>query len=373
MSDVTAAVMVEPGKIELRSFPKPELEDDALLMRVDQVGVCGSDKHMYLGHTRLNFPVIPGHEVAGTVVEIGPRANEAMKVVGGPLKEGDKITVVPGSQGCGTCYFCLHVPHRPALCTNRIIYGFSNCESPPYLTGNASEYTYIHGRSWVFKISDDIPEKIRVLAEPATVATRAVERAYAPGIPHIGEGYGIGKRVVVLGSGPIGLMVVAVLRHTGAGEIISTDIVDSRLEMAKKMGAAVTINAGQTTLEERIEQVQDLTDGVGADIVIECAGLPSVFREAIELVRRGGKVIESGHYCDSGEVKVNPHVVCRKDIDILGVWAYPPLQFETALNFLQRTTAPLEELVTHYLPLEKFEDAIHLLGSEGVFKVVVEP
>ena len=373
MSQVKAAVMVEPGKIEIQDFPRPKIADDALLMKVDQLGICGSDKHMYMGHTSLKFPVMPGHEVTGTVEEIGPLANEAMRVVGGPIKVGDKITVAPGSHGCGKCYFCLHVPHRPALCTNRIIYGFSNCEEPPYLVGNAAQYTYIHDRTWVFKIPNEIPEKIRVLAEPAAVATRAVERCFAPGVPQVGAGYGIGKRVAVLGAGPIGLLVVAVLRHTGAGLIISTDIVESRLDMAKKMGADVTINVGETTLEERIEQVQELTDGVGADIVIECAGVPAVLAEAIELVRRGGKVIEIGHYCDSGEVSVNPHVICRKDIDLLGVWSYPQIQFATALEFLRRTKAPLEELVTHYLPLEKFEDGIKMLGTEGVYKVVVEP
>ncbi|HIE26819.1 TPA: hypothetical protein EYP66_05995, partial [Candidatus Poribacteria bacterium] len=208
---------------------------------------------------------------------------------------------------------------------------------------------------------------------PAAVATRAVERCFAPGVPQVGAGYGVGKRVAVLGSGPIGLMVAAVFRHTGAGLIISTDIVESRLDMAKKMGADVTINVGETTLEERIERVQELTDGVGADIVIECAGVPSVLAEAIELVRRGGKVVEIGHYCDSGEVSVNPHVICRKDIDILAVWSYPQIQFATALEFLRQCNAPLEELVTHYLPLEKFEDGIKMLGTEGVYKIVVEP
>ncbi len=373
MPKVTAAVMVEPGRIELQTFERPTPASDSLLMKVDELGICGSDKHMYLGRTPLNFPVIPGHEVVGTVTEIGKDANSAMNVIGGPIKEGDKITVVPGSKGCGKCYFCLHVPHRPALCTNRTIYGFSNCSKPPHLTGESSEYTYIHGNSWVYKVSDEVPEKIRVLTEPAAVATRAVERAFTPGIPQSGAGYGIGDRVAVLGSGPIGLMVVAVLRHTGAGLIIATDIVDSRLEMAKKMGADVIINAAETTIEERAQQVQDLTNGVGADIVIECAGLPVVFGEAIELVRRGGKVIELGHYCDSGNVEVNPHKICRKDIDIQGVWAYPQIQFETALEFLQRANAPLEELVTHYLPLEKFEEGIKMLGAEGVYKVVIKP
>ncbi|MBI1925655.1 zinc-binding dehydrogenase [Candidatus Poribacteria bacterium] len=370
---VHAAVMPQPGQIEIREFEKPTPANDALLLKIDQVGICGSDKHMYLGHTKLKFPVIPGHEVVGTVAEIGQAANQTMNVIGGPIKEGDRVTVVPGSKNCGKCYYCLHVPHRPTLCTSRTIYGFSNCESPPHLTGEFSEYTYIHGNSWVYKIPDTIPEEIRVLTEPVAVATRAVDRACAPGIPQIGAGYGIGNRVAVLGAGPIGLLVIAVLRHTGAGTIIATDAVDSRLDMAKRMGADVVINVTKTSAEERLTQIRDLTDGVGVDIALECAGLPGVFTEALDVVRRGGKVIEVGHYTDSGAVQVHPHQICNKDLDVCGVWAYPQIQFQTALEFLERTHAPLTELITHHLPLNRLEKGIQMLGDEGVYKVVIEP
>ena len=370
---VQAAVMLQPGQIEIREFDKPTPANDALLLQVDRVGICGSDKHMYLGHTALKFPVIPGHEVVGTVAEIGKDANKVMNVIGGPIKAGDRVTVVPGSKNCGRCYYCLHVPGRPTLCSGRTIYGFSNSETPPYLNGEFSEYTYIHGNSWVYKMPESIPEEIQVLTEPVAVATRAVERACAPGVPQVGDGYGIGNRVAVLGCGPIGLLVIAVLRDSGAGTIIATDLVDSRLDMAKQMGADVVINVGETTREERIEQIQDLTSGVGADIAIECAGLPMVFSEALDVVRRGGKVIEVGHYTDSGHIQVRPHQICNKDLDVCGVWAYPQIQFQTALDFLQITRAPLSELITHHLPLYQLEKGLDMLGQEGVYKVVIEP
>ena len=111
---VNAAVMPEPGQIEIREFEKPSLANDALLLKVDGVGICGSDKHMYLGHTNLNFPVIPGHEASGIVAEIGKDANQVMNVMGGPIKEGDCITVVPGSKNCGKCYYCLRFASQVA-------------------------------------------------------------------------------------------------------------------------------------------------------------------------------------------------------------------------------------------------------------------
>ncbi len=370
---IQAAVMLQPGQIEIREFDKPTPANDSLLLQVDKVGICGSDKHMYLGHTALKFPVIPGHEVVGTVAEIGKDVNQVMNVMGGPIKEGDRITVVPGSKNCGRCYYCLHVPGRPTLCSGRTIYGFSNSETPPYLTGEFSEYTYIHGNSWVYKIPENIPEEISVLTEPVAVATRAVERACAPGLPQVGDGYSIGSSVAVLGCGPIGLLVIAVLRDSGAGTIIATDLVDSRLEMAKQMGADVVINVGDTTPEERVEQIQSFTNGVGVDISIECAGIPAVFSEALNVVRRGGKVIEVGHYTDSGDTQVRPHQICNKDLDVYGVWAYPQIQFQTALDFLQRTRAPLHKLITHHLPLNQLVAGIDMLGKEGVYKVVIEP
>ena len=370
---VQAAVMLQPGQIEIREFEKPTPAADALLLQVDKVGICGSDKHMYLGHTALKFPVIPGHEVVGTVAEIGKNANQVMNVMGGPIKAGDRVTVVPGSKNCGRCYYCLHVPGRPTLCSGRTIYGFSNSETAPYLNGEFAEYTYIHGNSWVYKMPETIPEEICVLTEPVAVATRAVERACAPGLPQVGDGYSIGSSVAVLGCGPIGLLVVAVLRDSGAGTIIATDLVDSRLDMAKQMGADVVINVGNTTPEQRLEQIQDLTNGVGVDIAIECAGLPAVFSEALDVVRRGAKVIEVGHYTDSGDTRVRPHQICNKDLDVCGVWAYPQIQFQTALDFLQITRAPLQELITHHLPLHQLEKGIDMLGQEGVYKVVIEP
>jgi L-iditol 2-dehydrogenase len=254
---------------------------------------------------------------------------------------------------------------------NRVIYGFSNCEKPPHLTGEFSQYTYIHPRSWVFKIPDEVPEELRVLVEPAAVATRAVERANSPGVTQVGEGYGVGSSVVVLGAGPIGLMIVAALRHTGAGRIIVTDAVDSRLQMAKRLGADEAINVIREKPEERLQRVLDQTEGVGADIVIEAAGVPAAFKEAIDLVRRGGIVIEVGHYTDSGNVQVSPHQICRKDIDIRGVWSYPPIQFKIAIDFLAQ--APLKELITHRLPLDRLVEGIDMLGNEGVLKVVIEP
>ncbi len=372
MAEARAAVMTKPGEVRVQGFARPTADAESMVIRVDRVGICGSDKHMYLGHMQLNFPVIPGHEFVGTVVEVGGRANEAMTVVGGPVGEGDLVTVTPSSRGCGRCHNCVHFPHKPYLCPNRTIYGFSNCEKAPHLFGGFGEYVYVHPRSWVFKVPKGMPLPIAAMTEPAAVATRAVERTLGPGVPFVGEGYGVGKSALVIGAGPIGLLIIAVLRHTGAGTVIASDLSEGRLDMAKRMGADLTVNAQEMDAEERLRRVREAT-GTGPDLVFEAAGVPGAFKEALDVVRRGGKVVELGHYSDPGGVEIRPHVICQKDVDVLGCWSYPPIQFEAGLAFLTRTRAPLMDLITHNLPLDRVEEGIRLTGTEGVLKVVIEP
>ena len=106
MTSIRAAVMTAPGALEVRVLPRPEIGPDELLLKIERTGICGSDKHMYAGHMALQFPVIPGHELVGTVAELGSAAGEAMAVVGGALAEGDRVTTPPRSQACGPCHYC---------------------------------------------------------------------------------------------------------------------------------------------------------------------------------------------------------------------------------------------------------------------------
>ncbi len=373
MSTVQAATILQPGEIALREYPMPAVEEDALLMRVAAVGVCGSDKHMYGGNLNLAWPVIPGHEFSGVVEKIGPRANAAMKIVGGPLKEGDAITVTPGSQACGRCWYCVHVPHRPQLCPNRTVFGFRSCAEAPHLFGAFSEYVYVPGNSFVLKLPEGLSLERATLCEPLAVAQRAAGRALSPGIPYAGEGFGPGARCAVMGVGPIGLLVVAALKTMGAGEIIAVDMTQERLAFSERFGATRTVNLSALSREERKEQILSWTDGVGPDVVIEAAGVPAAFAEGLDLVRRGGKLVEVGHYGDPGAVEIRPHQVCNKDVDICGSWAYPQVQFEPAMDMLLRTPLPIDDVFTHRLPLSQVQAGIEVTGTGACLKVLLKP
>jgi L-iditol 2-dehydrogenase len=365
--------MTQPGEIALREYPKPEVSEDALLLKVSAVGVCGSDKHMFNGKMNLSWPVIPGHEFSGIIESIGPEANRSMKVVGGQLKEGDAITVVPGTQACGKCWYCIHVPHRPQLCPNRSVFGFRTSAEAPHLFGAFSEYVYVPGDAFVLKVPEGLSMERAALTEPLAVAQRAVSRALSPGVPYAGEGFGAGSRCAVMGVGPIGLFVVASLRNMGAGEIIAVDLSEERLAFSRKFGATKTVSLSALSREERKEQVLSWTDGVGPDVVVEAAGVPAAFEEGLDLVRRGGKLIEVGHYGDPGGVEIRPHQVCNKDVDILGSWAYPQVQFEVALDMLSRTTLPIDDIITHRMPLSQVQAGLEITGTGDCLKVILTP
>ena len=319
MTKACGWVMVEPGKLNMQEFDLPKVAEDAALLKVETCGICGTDKHMYSGYLRTApFPLISGHEFVGTIVEIGKKANDKMAVVGGDhLRQGDRVAVAPRSQACGHCWYCLHMPQRPTFCSACTIYGFNSINNQPGLWGGFAEYVYLHPKSWVFKIPEGMSLERATLTEPTATGLRAVERAYSPGEPFMGHGYGVGRRVMVLGAGPIGVLTVAALRYSGADLIIVQDPLQKRLDMAKRMGADVIID-GKLPLEQRLQQVQEITDGVGPDVVIEAAGALIAFQEALTFVRRGGKLIEVGHYSDPGAIEIHPSTICYKDLDIHG-------------------------------------------------------
>ncbi len=366
MAKCRAWVMVEPGKVVMEEFEIPKVAEDSALLKVEACGICGTDKHVYLGHFPMaQFPFITGHEIIGTIVELGSKANDNMVVFGGSLEVGDRVFIAPSSMGCGQCYYCLHMPDNPAFCTQRnIVYGFTSVKRAPGIWGGYSEYLYLLPRSYVFKLSKDMSLKRAVLIEPAATGLRAVEQAF-------NSGYRVGCSAMVLGAGPIGLMTIVSLRYCGAGLIIVQDLFPSRLNRAKRMGADLLID-GNLPFEERLKQVREVTDGVGPDMVVEAAGPPGAFREALGFTRRGGTLIEAGNFTDTGTTEIKPFDICFQGLSILGC-RYSPLSFPGVISMLESTSLPVEEVVTHTFPLEEFPEALEVVGSAEASKVAITP
>jgi L-iditol 2-dehydrogenase len=363
---VKAAILEDIHKLCVVDYPEPTVKSNGILMRMELCGICGTDMHLYEGNMKIPFPVIPGHEWVGVIEEIGEKA-KGYEVRGQPLDLGDRIIVVPGTNKyCGECYFCRFMPHKPTLCTARKVMGVNMTSADsPHLLGGWAEKIYVNAEKfWVYKVPEEVKPEVAVLSEPMAVSSRAIERAYAPGLPTFGEGFGVGQSVVVQGAGAIGLLAIATAKLGGAGKIISVDMVDERLVMAEKLGADHIIDIKQhQSSEARVKEVQRLTNGLGGDVVIEAVGVPTAVPEGIDMTRRGGKFVEVGHYTDPGSVLINPHIICNKDMDILGSWTYPPTQFGTVLELMRLAVdrLPLDEIVTHKYKVPEAQKAIDTL------------
>ena len=365
-----AAVVYAPEKWEIREYDLEPLQPTDAWMKVEMCGVCGTDVHIF--HNEDPFPwahpFVLGHEPVGVLAEVGPDFPKKDEY-GNPLAEGDRI--VFQSWTCGECYACrtLLVPN---LCMGS---PRAHKRELPAMMGGFNEYVYVPEEAYIFRVPDRLPTEVAVLVEPMHIALGAVERALMPGAPQRGEGMGPGKVVAILGTGTIGLLAMIVAKTTGAYKVIMIGGPEYRLKLCREFGADHVISIDDVTdPEERIQMVRDLTPhGLGADVVIEAAGVAAAFKEGIEMARRGGALVEIGHFTDRGTVEINPFTVCFKHLDILGSWVTPPADFGTALRVLEANQDRFDfaKLITHRFSLEETGKAVELARSQQAMKPVV--
>ena len=380
---IRAGVLVAPGRYEVQEFPRPSLPDGALLLQVEMSGICGTDKHTFMGETKqyagtaaetdTPFPIIQGHENVGVIAEISPRAAERIEFYGRPLAVGDRITMCPDVV-CGHCYPCTHVMGY-VWCDNSQCYGnsFTSAE-PPHLLGGWAEYMYLRPDTFVYKVPTGLSPRVAVLAElMACAASLDKVKEFSS---YAMEGFNSGDTVVVIGSGPLGLMHIAKADMMGAGQIIATDLSPYRLDWARRCGADEVMDVTSTTAEERIARVRELTAGRGADVVLHMANTPRSFVEGIEMLKRGGMMLEMGNFADTGEVSINVHRhICSKNIRLIGLTNHPSTGYGPALRLLERYTDryPFDEMVTHEFGLDDLETAMRTSMSPESMKVAVVP
>ena len=359
------AMLVAPKTVELREFEIPTVGDNEMLVRVEGCGICGTDVHEFKGDPFGYCPVVLGHEGSGEIVALGK--NIVKDTAGKAVKVGDKI--VTSVLKCDDCLYCERFPERVNLCNSLGVYGLIP-DDDKHLNGWFAEHILVRENSTFFVVNDlSIDE--RMLLEPATVTVHAYHRAKSTNL------LTFNSNVLVQGLGPIGLCQVAVLKAAGFDRIIAIDGNKARLEMAKKMGAAVTIDFTElTTLEERVAAVEEYCGGIGADFVFQCTGSPRAAADAFKYVRRGGGMCELGFFVNNGDCTINPHVdLCNKEITLVGSWVYSAQEYSTAMEFLKRAKAmgiPFESLVTHKFGLDEIPAAMEMnMSMEGVKIAIV--
>jgi L-iditol 2-dehydrogenase len=375
---VLAATLVKPGKYEIREYPLPEPAAGCVLIRMEMSGICGTDKHTFQGYTaqyggrQLEFPIIQGHENVGTIAAIGGDGKYA-DFEGVALREGDRV-VVGANVACGECYYCRH--DFPYYCCEKTTdYGNNlSAKNPPYLFGGWSQYMYVVPGSFLVKVPDDLPSEVAVLTEIFAVSVGLDRAKQMSAFPN--ESFRFDDTVVVLGVGPLGMCFLMKARMLGAGTIIAVDKSEYRLNFAKRLGADYAVNVGTMSKQERLQMVKDLTHGRGADMVIECAGVPEAVPEALEMLRVGGLLVEAGNFSDLGDVPISPHRhICAKNARILGVGGEEPAAYGPSMRQMARymKNYPLREFVTHRYGLRDVDLAMKKSVEAESMKVVLEP
>jgi L-iditol 2-dehydrogenase len=343
-----AAFLTGVQQFEVREAPPPAVPEDGLILAVEACGVCGSDLRRWKeGLVPGGSPLTPGHEIAGRVVALGARVQG--------YRVGDSLAVAPDVH-CGRCYFCKH--GRYNLCDDLRLIGIT----PGYPGGFAGQIA-LSGEILANGIVHPIPEGVTfehaALAEPCSSVLAAHEKIST----------GPGDTIVVMGGGPIGCLHVAIAHARGARVILS-EPAPLRRRLVLPFHPDEIIDPSQ---ENVIQRVREQTAGHGADAAICANPIAATQAQAVELVRKGGKVVLFG-----GLPKADPltHLDGNRihygEIEVLGSFSYPPLMHELALDIIQRRLLPAEQLITHIFPLEKIGEAFQTAASGGALKVMVK-
>jgi len=363
--EAKAAVLTEPRKpLEIKSFPLTEISSKEILVKVEIASICGTDVHLWLGQRpELRFPLILGHETVGRIYDLGEQVTT--DTLGNRLRKGDRVIWL-ASVPCLKCYYCV-IEKDIALCLNRKIYGHTYpCTESPYLRGGYAEYIYLEPNSQILKIPDFLPlESVVPLACAGGTAIKGFEKVDVQQ----------GDNVVVQGVGSLGLYAIALANQMGADKIIAIDSQDNRLDLATQFGANYIINIRELKdAKSRIRKVKELTEGIGADVVIECTGDPSTIPEGCEMVRFGGKYLVLGHGSDVGNTNLNPfwHIT-RRQITIYGSWAAEVRHLYKGIKLIEDTNLPWNKIISAKYPLEKANEALMATKNKIGIKNAIVP
>lgn len=358
MSKVKALECIGKGTVAMKEFELPKVEKGCVLLKILSCGICGTDLHGIEGKRPVQYPFIPGHEIVAVIEEIGDGADRTIKLFGAPtLEAGMRVTINPRIV-CGKCFFCMEMPGDPQKCLHAVTATSIGSKDAPHLFGGFAEYFYVLPGSELIALKDDIDPVFGALVEPFSCGVGLVDRHSRYTSMIAGNGVEIREPMVVYGVGAIGMLMIAAFSLAGAKTIVAVDNQQSRLELAREFGATSVINAADRSQEERIAEIKGIKNGIGAGIAVESCGVPSYINEGVLSLRRGGRLYEVGHLLNAGMAEVDPYVICRNEIEVLGNYAYPSSNtMKFAAELLSRRDLPYEKLV-HPVPFKNAVDVI---------------
>jgi L-iditol 2-dehydrogenase len=341
-----ALLLSEYGRLDVVDVPMPRPAAGEILVRVEACGICGSDVHGYDGTSGRRIPpIIMGHEAAGSVAALGPGVER--------VHEGDRVTF-DSTIYCGQCEYCLK--GEVNLCNNRQVLGVS---TPDFRREGAfAEYVVVPERV-VYTLSEGVPFERAAMIEPLAVAVHAVSLSKVNSE----------TTALVVGAGMIGLLVLQVLRDAGCPRVIVVDIDDTRLTLARELGATSIIN-GRTS--DAKAQIETLTGGAGVDVAFEAVGSTPTVKTAIDAVKKGGHVTLIGNVAPNVEIPLQ--AVVSRELTLQGSAASSG-EYPKCIELLARGAIQVDPLITAVAPLEQGAEWFQRLHARepNLMKVVLTP
>lgn len=334
-------VMTEPGRIEFREVPVPEPGEGQALIKIMEIGVCGSDIHVYHGeHPFTSYPVTQGHEVSGIIEKLGAGVEG--------LEAGQKVTIQP-QVVCGECWPCRNGKYN--LCENLKVMGFQT-------TGVASEYFAVDAGK-VTPLPEGMSLEEGAMIEPLAVAVHAVRRA----------GDVAGKDICVLGAGPIGILVAQAAKGLGAGRVMVTDVSGLRLEKARECGADRVVNTRERDFGEAFVEFFGPDK---ADFIFDCAGNDTTMGQAIKYARKGSTIILVAVFAKTANVDLA--VLNDHELDLNTSMMYRGEDYEKAIELASSGKVRLLPLLSKRFPFREYLEAYKYIDEnrESTMKVLID-
>jgi threonine dehydrogenase-like Zn-dependent dehydrogenase len=335
-----AARFMDVKKIQIQEEAIPTPKDHELVIKVQASGICGTDHHIYQGEVKglVKPGTVLGHEFAGTVVSVGTGVNT--------FQTGDRVAVEP-NLFCGACHYCRNA--KKHFCTNWAAIGLSR-------DGGFAEYCAIPA-SAAYLMPKNLAFKNAAFFEPMACVLHGIERARVK----------VGETVVVQGAGSIGQLYVQALTRLGATNIIVADIDDTKLKLAKNFGASTTINVKNESL---MDFVKSTTNGIGAQVLIDAAGLLNTISTATQLLENTGRVVIFGVPPEGKKTEIVPYDIYRRELEIIGSFTNPYTN-EAALEMLAHIN--VDPILTNPIKLDDLvEKGLEMMGKPGVMKVQLQ-
>ena len=330
--DMKALVIEKPGIAKIQTLPVAPVGERDVRIKVKASGICGTDVHIFRGEYLGGYPVVPGHEFSGVIEEVGAKVTR--------FKAGDHVAIEPNIS-CDNCNACLN--NRQNFCEQWNGVGVT-------LSGGMAEYAVVPEKA-VFNIGT-LPFLSGAFVEPLSCVLHGVERARIK----------LADKVLILGAGPIGILLSKTIQLRGACEITHVDLNQSRLELAKKSGAAKVC----TSLEELKPD--------SFDVVVDASGVTSLMERALDFVRKGGTILWFGVPKRDAKVQLPAFTIFEKGLFMLSSYTSVRNSIQ-AVALLEKGKIDVSPLVSHQLPLEDFAKGVEIIekGIEGVLKVVILP